>query len=76
MSAYEGSKMQENDEKRNQGFLGHIKEAKQGRKEVEKELDLVDKGLREIYYKASKLEYDDFKGWLKGEGYQIIRREL
>lgn len=75
MSAYEGSNMQENDQDRKHGFLGHIQESKNARKELEKESELIKSALEKVWHKAQILSIDEFKGWLKGEGYSLIRRE-
>jgi len=67
--------MQENDQDRKHGFLGHIKDAKEAKKEVDKENELSEIGLETVWHKAQILSIDELKGWLKGEGYILIRRE-
>lgn len=76
MSAYEGSKMQENDEDKKHGFLGHIKNVKEAKEEKEAEDKMFEDFKFKVWLKAQKLEYSDFKGWLKGEGYVISRIEI
>jgi hypothetical protein len=74
MSAYEGSKMQENDQDKKHVFLGHIKEAQQSKKELDRLIDLEQKGLETMWHKAQILSIEELKGWMKGEGYSLVRR--
>jgi len=76
MSAYEGSKQQERDEDKllNKG-VSRLSEFKTALNEKKVENEKFESFLFKIWSKAKKLEFDDFKGWCKGEGYIVSRVE-